>query len=80
MESVPVDRNQYCFVQTPQVFHYPKLMMAYKVPYEETFTDDASVWEADGRLIQTVEGKQKTLRLLKRLILKLLRHCYNPKI
>lgn len=47
-ESWAVSRSDYIRVQTPQVFSLPKLITAYRQPYQEDFTDDASVWEAAG--------------------------------
>lgn len=46
--SHPVDRSQLVAVQTPQAFNAGKLYEAYRIPYRESFTDDASVFEAAG--------------------------------
>ncbi|MDE6491428.1 MAG: 2-C-methyl-D-erythritol 4-phosphate cytidylyltransferase, partial [Muribaculaceae bacterium] len=46
--SEAVDRSAYRAVQTPQAFQAAKLRMAYRQPYSETFTDDASVMTAAG--------------------------------
>lgn len=44
--SVAVDRADFRAVQTPQGFRGDLLRAAYAVPYDERFTDDASVVEA----------------------------------
>lgn len=46
--SKPVDRSLLRAVQTPQVFRAELLRRAYQLPYQPTFTDDASVMEAAG--------------------------------
>lgn len=48
-ESVAVDRSAYRAVQTPQGFRGAWLREAYEQPYDDTFTDDASVVERLGR-------------------------------
>lgn len=42
------DRSALVAVQTPQVFRAGKLLAAYEQPFSESFTDDASVYEAAG--------------------------------
>lgn len=46
--SLAVPRNEYCTVQTPQVFDLERLLSAYRLGYQDSFTDDASVWEYAG--------------------------------
>lgn len=46
--SEPVDRTRYRAVQTPQAFALWRLREAYSLPYDESFTDDASVMAAAG--------------------------------
>lgn len=46
--SQPVDRSLLRAVQTPQVFRATLLQQAYQLPYQPSFTDDASVMEAAG--------------------------------
>ena len=48
MTSEPVDRTRYRAVQTPQAFALWRLREAYSLPYDESFTDDASVMAAAG--------------------------------
>ncbi len=48
-ETVP--RDDYRLVQTPQTFDIQLLKQAYRQPYREAFTDDASVVESFGQKI-----------------------------
>lgn len=61
--SVTRDRSRYCLVQTPQVFDIELLRLAYRQPYRDTFTDDASVVEAAGQNISLVEGNRENIKL-----------------
>lgn len=62
-ESVPVDRNEYVLVQTPQVFHSDILLKAYQQEYDPAFTDDASVVQKAGFPITLVEGSPENLKI-----------------
>lgn len=62
-KTVTVDRSSYLRVQTPQVFDFKILNEAYKYPYNESFTDDASVVENAGYTISTVEGNVENLKI-----------------
>lgn len=61
--SVAVNRSDYYMVQTPQTFSIELLKKAYCQPYHITFTDDASVFEAAGNIIQLVEGDYKNIKI-----------------
>lgn len=43
-----VDRSKFLAVQTPQAFSATMLKKAYELPYQLSFTDDASIMEAAG--------------------------------
>lgn len=58
-----VDRSKYMLVQTPQVFKTKLLKAAYNQPYSPLFTDDASVVEAFGETVHTVEGNFENIKL-----------------
>ena len=60
---IAVDRSEYVFVQTPQVFSRGYLQTAYEQEYKSIFTDDASVVEASGREIHTVEGNEENIKI-----------------
>lgn len=61
--SMPVDRSQYKAVQTPQAFHADKLIEAYSLPFNPTFTDDASVMAALGYDVALVEGDTYNIKI-----------------
>jgi 2-C-methyl-D-erythritol 4-phosphate cytidylyltransferase len=62
--SRPFDRRRLCIVQTPQVFRAKLLHQAYRQPYDERFTDDASVVEAAGHTtIRLVDGNRENIKL-----------------
>ncbi|MDE5554663.1 MAG: 2-C-methyl-D-erythritol 4-phosphate cytidylyltransferase [Muribaculaceae bacterium] len=46
--SVSIDRSPMRAVQTPQAFKAMLLRKAYSMPYQDSFTDDASVMESAG--------------------------------
>lgn len=46
--SIAVDRSRFRAVATPQGFRLADLRRAYELPYDPTFTDDASVMAAAG--------------------------------
>jgi 2-C-methyl-D-erythritol 4-phosphate cytidylyltransferase len=59
----PVKREKYFLVQTPQCFRSETLLKAYEQEYRKHFTDDASVVEALGEKIHTVEGNEENIKL-----------------
>jgi 2-C-methyl-D-erythritol 4-phosphate cytidylyltransferase len=61
--SVTVPRSDYRLVQTPQCFDIQLLKAANRQPYQEGFTDDASVVEAYGHTITLVEGNRENIKL-----------------
>lgn len=62
-KSLAVDRELYRAVQTPQVFKSNILKEAYSLPYEECFTDDASVVERYGVEVTMVEGEDRNIKI-----------------
>lgn len=58
-----IDRGRLRIVQTPQTFGAELLRKAYEQPYDERFTDDASVVEAMGVTIATIEGEARNIKL-----------------
>ena len=61
--SVTVPRNDYRLVQTPQTFDIQLLKEANRQPYNDGFTDDASVVEAYGFDITLVEGTRENIKI-----------------
>lgn len=62
-ESEIVDRTQLRAIQTPQVFQSFTILKAYEQEFSPTFTDDASVVEANGEKIHLVEGNLENIKL-----------------
>ena len=56
-------RADYRLVQTPQTFDIQLLKAANRQPYQETFTDDASVVEAYGQEVSMVEGNRENIKI-----------------
>lgn len=62
--SEPVNRSDFMSVQTPQGFTLWRLREAYALPYQESFTDDASVMaEAGFENIFLVEGSPDNIKI-----------------
>ena len=61
--SQTVPRDQYRLVQTPQTFDIQLLKSANRQPYNDGFTDDASVVEAFGHKITLVEGNRENIKI-----------------
>lgn len=58
-----IERKQLRLIQTPQVFQLKNLKLAYSVPEQDIFTDDASVVEAAGFSINLFEGDYKNIKI-----------------
>ena len=63
VESVTVPRDEYRLVQTPQTFDIQLLKAANRQPYNDEFTDDASVVESYGHKITLVEGNRENIKI-----------------
>ena len=61
--SVTVPRGDYRLVQTPQCFDIQLLKAANRQPYNDGFTDDASVVEAFGFSITLVDGNRENIKI-----------------
>ena len=62
-DSMTVPRNEYRLVQTPQIFDIQLLKAANHQPYNDGFTDDASVVESYGHKITLVEGNRENIKI-----------------
>lgn len=62
-KSEMADRNKFRIVQTPQCFEINLLRAAFNQPYEEAFTDDASVVERYGEMVHLVEGNRENIKI-----------------
>ena len=58
-----VPRGDYRLVQTPQTFDIQLLKAANRQPYNDGFTDDASVVESYGHPITLVEGNRENIKI-----------------
>ena len=58
-----IDRSKIKLVQTPQVFDSELLKSAYNTTYTDTFTDDASVVEAQGEKIFLTKGEITNIKI-----------------
>lgn len=63
MSSITVPRDKYRLVQTPQTFDIQLLKAANRQPYNDGFTDDASVVESYGHTITLVEGNRENIKI-----------------
>ena len=61
--SKTVPRDEYRLVQTPQVFDIQLHKRAYNQPYNDGFTDDASVVESMGYSIILVGGNRENIKI-----------------
>lgn len=62
-DSFAVKRSDFKLVQTPQCFTSVVLRSAYQKPYQDFYTDDASVVEADGHKIHLVDGNEENIKI-----------------
>jgi 2-C-methyl-D-erythritol 4-phosphate cytidylyltransferase len=58
-----ISREKVKIVQTPQTFHSDILKTAYEQPFEDLFTDEATVVERLGIKINLVEGEQTNIKI-----------------
>ena len=57
------DRSQVRIIQTPQTFLSTILLPAFAVPYNDAFTDEATVVEASGTAVHLIEGEYENLKI-----------------
>lgn len=58
-----VSRDLFRIVQTPQVFQTTVLKEAFQQGYQDSFTDDASVIEANGISVNLVDGNFENIKI-----------------
>ncbi len=61
--SSPIPRDRIKLVQTPQCFRSELIKKAYDKNFNESFTDDATVLEADGARLYLVEGSRQNIKI-----------------
>ena len=77
-KSKTVPRDEYRSVQTPQTFDIQLLKAANKQPYNDGFTDDASVVESFGYEITLVEGNRENIKITTPYDMKIAEVLINP--
>jgi 2-C-methyl-D-erythritol 4-phosphate cytidylyltransferase len=73
-----VKRTEVKMIQTPQTFLSDIILPAYRSPYQESFTDDASVAEAAGHSIHLVEGEEDNIKITTPLDLAIAEELLDP--
>jgi 2-C-methyl-D-erythritol 4-phosphate cytidylyltransferase len=58
-----IDRNRIKIIQTPQTFLSTVLIPAFDRPYQDSFTDEATVVEAAGHSVRLIEGEYSNLKI-----------------
>lgn len=61
--SNSLNRDEIYLIQTPQTFQSAQLKSAYRQPYNNKFTDDASVVEAAGAVITLITGDYQNTKI-----------------
>jgi len=61
--SYSIDRDTIRAVQTPQAFQVNLLKKAYAKPFQNSFTDEASVVEAMGEQVHLIEGEPENIKI-----------------
>jgi len=61
--TISVDRENYCRVQTPQCFLKTMLQEAYRRPFHEGITDDATLIEEAGFEVRLVLGNEENIKI-----------------
>ena len=62
-KSISLIRDEIYLVQTPQTFQSTQIKKAYLQPFNNKFTDDASVVEEAGFKINLVEGNYRNIKI-----------------
>jgi 2-C-methyl-D-erythritol 4-phosphate cytidylyltransferase len=62
-DSVVADRTNVRIIQTPQTFASNLLLPAFQQPYQDAFTDEATVLEAFGEKVFLIDGDYTNLKI-----------------
>lgn len=62
-DNAVVNRDHFRIIQTPQCFLLEDIRKAFEQPYQERFTDDATVLETTGKKINLVEGNIENIKI-----------------
>ena len=77
-ESRSIDRSTLRAVQTPQCFQIPILKKAFELPFDPTFTDEATLIERNGGKVHLVEGEDRNIKVTTPLDLKVAEALLEP--
>ena len=58
-----INRKNIRIIQTPQTFQSQILLPAFQQPYDESFTDEATVVEASGQPVFLIEGDNTNIKI-----------------
>lgn len=75
-----IDRNNIRIIQTPQTFRSEILIPAFEQPYLESFTDEASVVEANGGNVMLIDGDHQNIKITRPLDLVIAKHILAERI
>ena len=76
--SKALDRSRLLAVQTPQCFHADLLRKAFELPYEATFTDEATLVERLGVKVALVEGEENNIKVTTAMDMRLVEQVLGP--
>ncbi len=76
--SKAVKRREVKLVQTPQTFLSEIILPAYQKSFQDSFTDDASVVEADNHPIHLVQGEEDNIKITTPLDLSIAEELLDP--
>ncbi len=62
-ENKHIDRSRVKIIQTPQAFDAKRLKQAYCIEFDNSFVDDAIVFEKAGNPINIVEGNPENIKI-----------------
>jgi 2-C-methyl-D-erythritol 4-phosphate cytidylyltransferase len=63
--NTSVDRHDFRTVQTPQAFFSEIIITAFFSPYEDSFTDEATVVEKAAYPVHLIEGEEQNIKITK---------------
>ena len=64
-ESKNLTRKTLYSIQTPQSFRIKDIKQAYRQSFKDSFTDDSSVFEANGGRIENIAGEEWNIKITK---------------
>ncbi len=64
IKSSPIDRGLLRIVQTPQVFFAKNIKKCFEMPYQDAFTDEATVCQLHGETIHMTEGLEDNIKII----------------